>query len=112
MVSAASDAEVLLETPIAGDPRTFGSGKAVCSVLSRSAPLHARYAAAGGSGERTLKPGNTPPPSPTAALWVGEMSACICFEVIYPPPPALFNKPLSTECCFKDRSALLNFNIL
>ena len=64
VVSAASDAEVLLETPIAGDPRTFGSGKAVCSALSRSAPLHARYAAAGASGARTLKPGNTPTPHP------------------------------------------------
>lgn len=48
---------MLLETPIAGDPRTLGSGEAVCSALSRSAPLHARYAAAGASGERTLKPG-------------------------------------------------------
>ena len=55
---------LMLRTPIAGDPRTFGSGKAVCSALSRSAPLHARYAAAGASGERTLKPGNTPTPHP------------------------------------------------
>lgn len=48
---------MLWETPIAGDPRTSGLGEAVFSALSRSALPHARYAAAGASGERTLKPG-------------------------------------------------------
>lgn len=48
---AVSAAEVLLEAQIAGDPRTLDSGEAVCSALSRSALLNARYAAAGASGE-------------------------------------------------------------
>lgn len=75
-VSAATDAEVPLEAQIAGDPRTLDSGEAVCSALSRSAPLNARYAAAGASGERTLKPDKTRSPSPHCP--VGGSDACLC----------------------------------